>query len=252
MPSDTVIITPNGEKLVFNESFHSYKLGGRLCTSVTKFVSQFFEPFDQKKISYELAVKRGCSQNEILNEWEYIRNRGTAIHETCEDVLKGRPEFRFSPSTDLEKKLFECAKTAAKGVFEKLSEFSPEFCIADSMHNLAGTTDLVGTLKSPTKTGCTHLLLDWKTNTSLSQFGFKGQTGFGPCSHIPDSNWWHYALQLSMYEYILKQNGYYPEDTKFKRCIVHFRVDYDEASAVYYDMPDLTDTVVGMLRHKVK
>lgn len=253
MPSDTVITTPNGETLVFNESFHSYKLSGKLCTSVTKFVDKFFPPFDAERVSKETAERRGCTQKEILDEWKYIRVRGTYIHETCEDVLNEREKFRFNPDGDTEKAFFECAKDTAAKVKSRLKTYTSELAMADSMYNLAGTTDLVGVLNNPQPDGSTHLLLDWKTNGKLSQNAFGGRTGLGPCSNIPDANWWHYALQLSSYEDILKRNGYVDPDTKFKRVLVHFwQNPIDKiVKAKYYETPDLHDCVEAMLRSDI-
>lgn len=250
MPSDAVRITPNGEVLSFNETYHTYKLGKTRCTSVTKFVDRFFEPFDSAKISMETAKRRGVTQKEILNEWEEIRTRGTHIHETCEDIMNGRESFRFSPSSDLEKKLFACAKATSQKVKDKLETFTSEMAMADSMYNIAGTTDLVGKLKTPKASGETHILLDWKTNGKLYWDAFGGKTGFGPCKAVPDANLWHYALQVSTYEDILKRNDYFPPDTKFVRVVVHFKYDPLEktVSSVFYEMPDMLETVEAMLR----
>ncbi len=250
MPSDTVMTTPNGETLVFNEHFHSYKLGGKLCTSVTKFVDRFFEPFDSERISKETAERRGVTQQVILDEWKAIRVRGTHIHETCEDVLNERAEFRFSPDTDMERAFFKCAKETAEKVKSRLSSYKSEMAMADVMYNIAGTTDLVGKLKSPQEDGSTHLILDWKTNGKLSKEGFGGKMGFGPCANIPDANWWHYALQLASYEDILKRNGYVDANTKFKRILVHFLYNPIDGVVVpkYYETPDLHEIVGLMFR----
>ena len=250
MPSDTVMTTPNGETLVFNERFHSYKLSGKLCTSVTKFVDKFFPAFDSERVSKETAERRGCTQKEILDEWSYIRVRGTHIHETCEDILNERAEFRFKPDGETEQAFFDCAKATAAKVKEKLKSYQSEMAMADVMYNLAGTTDLVGVFKNPQEDGSTHLILDWKTNSKLSQEAFGGKTGFGPCANIPDANWWHYALQLASYEDILKRNGYVESDTKFKRVLVHFWMNPIDkvVKPKYYLTPDLHECVEAMLR----
>lgn len=122
--------------------------------------------------------------------------------------------------------------------------------MADVMYNLAGTTDLVGVFKNPQEDGSTHLILDWKTNSKLSQEAFGGKTGFGPCANIPDANWWHYALQLASYEDILKRNGYVEPDTKFKRVLVHFWMNPIDkvVKPKYYLTPDLHECVEAMLR----
>ena len=32
------------------------------------------------------------------------------------------------------------------------------------------------------------------------------QSGFGPVSHFPDSNYWHYTLQLNLYRWLLEKH----------------------------------------------
>ncbi len=40
---------------------------------------------------------------------------------------------------------------------------------------------------------------------AITMVGFRGQTGIGPLSHIPDTNYFHYCIQLNLYKYILQK-----------------------------------------------
>ena len=52
--------------------------------------------------------------------------------------------------------------------------------------------------------GTIHIY-DWKrTKKDIAMVGFRGQTGLGPLAHIPDTNYFHYCIQLNTYKYILE------------------------------------------------
>jgi hypothetical protein len=68
---------------------------------------------------------------------------------------------------------------------------------------IAGTIDMCFTAEGEHE-GSVHLY-DWKrTEKEISKTGFRGQTGFGPLGHLPDTNYFHYSMQLNTYKYILQ------------------------------------------------
>ena len=71
-----------------------------------------------------------------------------------------------------------------------------------------------------------------------------------PLSHIQDSNYWHYALQLSTYGWMIKQ--LYP-DAKIKDMrLIH--IDRNTEKILQeYEVPYLEKEVVSMLKdYKIK
>ena len=78
----------------------------------------------------------------------------------------------------------------------------PELIIYSEKLKLAGTIDLVIYNKLTNQIS----LIDWKTNKKINQTSFrKSETGLKwPTQKLPDCNFTHYTLQLSMYQYILK------------------------------------------------
>ena len=82
----------NQHKLIsLNEETHTYTLVNsdiKFC-SVTEFIGNFFQPFDENKIALKLTKHhkyKGKSVNDILNEWENRRNRGTIVHKEIETL----------------------------------------------------------------------------------------------------------------------------------------------------------------------
>jgi hypothetical protein len=51
----------------------------------------------------------------------------------------------------------------------------------------------------------TLLIYDWKRCKEISHENGFGKTASTPCiRHLPDTNFWHYSLQLNMYKTILE------------------------------------------------
>ena len=49
-------------------------------------------------------------------------------------------------------------------------------------------------------------IYDWKRVKSIEYEAFGGKTSIVPClKHLPDTNFWHYALQLNLYKMILEE-----------------------------------------------
>jgi hypothetical protein len=49
-----------------------------------------------------------------------------------------------------------------------------------------------------------YAIYDWKRAKEIKTEN-RYQSGLGPIMHLPDTNYWHYSLQLNVYRMILKQ-----------------------------------------------
>lgn len=245
MPGTSTSTNPSGIKITFEEKSHKYWSfidGNELkYISGTTFIHKFIPFFDEMRISAMVAKKRGVSQQEILNEWHQKRDEscyfGTKVHETAEDVLTGRP-FRNIPQNPKEQIVFDKAKTFAQKFKSELDILGVEQIVFDHRLKIAGTIDL---LAKSRKDG-SILIIDWKTNSDL-----KRENAFEKClqpiDHLDNCNYWHYGLQLSLYQYLLTFGGYYPKDTKFKRMLIHINTVDTEVVQV----PDLTSEIKDMV-----
>jgi hypothetical protein len=104
---------------------------------------------------------------------------------------------------------------------------------------IAGTVDLLARSR---KDG-SILILDWKTNKSIDRENRWKKFGLDPIRHVPDLNYWHYSLQLSLYQYLLAFGKYVPEGSKFKRAIIHLT----ETGHDIIQLPDLTSEIKDMV-----
>lgn len=245
MPGTSTSKNPFGIEITFEEKSHKYwsKIGDKTIyyTSGTTFVHRFVPEFDEMRVSELVAKKRGITQKEVLDEWHRKRDEscyfGTKVHETAEDVLNGRP-FRNTPQNPKEEIVFGRAKAFANKFKNELDILGVEQIVFDHRLKIAGTIDLLARSK---KDGSV-LVLDWKTNAEI-----KKENDFEKCldpiGHLDNCNFWHYALQLNLYQFLLTFGGYYPKDTKFKRAIIHINTDMAEV----IQLPDLQSEIKDMM-----
>jgi hypothetical protein len=66
-----------------------------------------------------------------------------------------------------------------------------------------------------------YVIYDWKRSKGIEYESYGGKTAITPCiSHLPDSNFWHYSLQLNVYRKIL-QDKYGLAITELALVVLH-------------------------------
>ena len=220
MKMTTKTVTHNGQTCTFDDKYHIYTVNDQRLVSGTSFLRQFFPKFDAPKIAAEIAIKRGTTPAELLKEWkekgERASREGSLVHSYAEWVNNDVEVPPYSIKDDrvglLTVQLLDaCDKLQEKG-FEPLE---PEKIIFSPGLGIAGTIDLP--LLDPAGR---LVILDWKTNEGLT-LNNPFQECLSPIDHLEDANLNQYALQLSLYQYIIMIEGYYPEATGYRRMIVH-------------------------------
>lgn len=224
MPGDKIAIHPNNvDKITFTENGHTYiDNKNREYISVTTLIGKAFPIFDSKNIAKRKADKLGIPIEQVLNEWEEKgnvgRNNGTRVHEYCENYILNKT-LLYNPLDINEKIRFD---SAINMIDKLINLFNPittetEKLVFSPSFGLAGSIDWLFKLKEDQ-----YIIFDWKIlNKDLSKSGFNGQTGnILPTLNIQDSNYWHYALQLQIYEYILKSENYIPSNSRVCRYLI--------------------------------
>jgi len=204
----------------FDEPTHKYYVNGS-CEgniSCTGFVHEFFGHFDPKAIISKMKKSSkwssskyyGMTDEQIMNEWsnngKQASSAGTAMHLAIEQFLHGSPE-QIDPAVldTTEWKYFmkfwnECG--------HDLEPYRSEWEVfTDSIHpiskerkiKLCGSIDMVFRRKSDNK----FVIYDWKRSKEIKSENPFG-TGLPPLEHLPDTNYWHYTLQLNIYKWILE------------------------------------------------
>lgn len=180
-------------------------------TSVTTFNHAHFEPFDEDKIitrmmngkNWHQSPYFGKTREEIKAQWEANRveaaEAGTKMHYDIEcyynGIDNGNTSVEFNYFLEFEKE-----RTRHGGWGEHLKPYRTEWVVYDEDVELVGTIDMV---YEDVDGGL--LIYDWKRSKKIVMDN-KWQTAKTPeLKHIPDSNYWHYCLQLNTYKTILER-----------------------------------------------
>jgi hypothetical protein len=196
------------EFITFDEGPHTYTVHGKMgYTSVTTWNHKHFSEFDANKIIGNIlrAKKWGTdptykyykmSAKDIKDSWDQNRDQaagaGTSMHYDIECFYNGQ---------DVKNDSIEYAyfKRFAHD-YSDLKPFRTEWIVYYEEIRISGSIDMVfenadGDL----------LIYDWKRCKEIAyESGFNNSAKTECIRHLPDTNFWHYALQLNMYKTILE------------------------------------------------
>jgi hypothetical protein len=183
------------EKIPFLEKEkHQYFCGdGHEYMSVSSILSKIKPKFDLEGKALECALRKKVSVDDILKEWDDKKkiglSHGTDVHENVESYfLKG--EIMNKRYEQVVKNIYDLAY--------KKEAYNELICF-DKKKRVCGTSDYVCFNKH------TFDISDFKTNV---KFNFENQYSdkflLEPVSHLPNSEYFIYALQLSIYAYMIE------------------------------------------------
>lgn len=246
MPGTSIAKNPHGIEVSFDERTHKYSsiINGKEINYVsgTTFVHSFFPEFDVEKIAPFSAKKEGCTVDEIKLRWKEISanavNFGTRVHEVCEDVLLGKT-VRNVPKDLKEELIFKSATEYSNKLKDRLEILGVEKIVFNEELRIAGTIDLFAKSK---KDG-TYWILDHKTNKSIDTANAYEEKAFFPIEKLDNCNFNQYALQLNLYEFLLKWTGYVDINAPFRRAILH----YSTSGSRFIELPDFQNYIKDMM-----
>lgn len=184
--------------------------------SVTSLVGLFKKPFDQEGIAAKASKNKnskwyGMTPKEIINVWKGETNRavnlGSWYHDQREaellmcDTLE-RSGLELPIVNPLEQDGVKIApdQTLVSGIY-------PEHLVYLKSAGICGQADRVEVIQDIID------LYDYKTNKEIKMQAFTSWDGvtqkmLGPLSHLDDCNFNHYALQLSVYMYVMLKHNH--------------------------------------------
>ena len=252
MPSCSTSQNPRGITITFTESNHKYTsiIDGKEISYIsgTTFISKFFPPFDPTgSITRACAKKRGLTVEAIKQEWKEKGDKscafGTKIHESVEDTLNGKP-LRNKPLDLREELTMMNAVNLGKKLLDRFDILGVEKIIFDEKLKIAGTMDLFVKSKMNGK----YWIFDHKTNKSIDKENKYNTFGLHPIEHIPNTNFYHYQLQLQLYEYLLKEVGYIPKDADVGKCLFHIT----DKGVKTYQLGDYSKDMIAIINEYKK
>ena len=206
--------------ILFNATDHSYQSIDNdqniVWYSVTTVVSALKKPFDAKKTAEKVSKKQGSKwygvdpkiiQDIWSNEAKRATDLGTFYHNQREDDLCSLASIErenitvpvFPPSPLKNGIKMAPAQKLDPGVY-------PEHMVYLKSAGICGQSDLVEVVNGRVN------IIDYKTNKEIKMESFKNWEGIPekmlhPVSHLDDCNFNHYALQLSIYMYIILKHN---------------------------------------------
>lgn len=203
---------PRDKRIRFVDEGHRYFIDGveGQYISTTALVHTCFGEFDADRTIDKIMhgskwkpgyVYYGMSRDEIKNAWNTKRDdaaaRGTIMHACIEEYYNGR----VCPHTPSPPELLKFDAFQRDVVQERgYTPYRTEWCVFDENHRLSGSIDMTFI---PGNDPDELLIYDWKRTPELKRDN-TWDCGIGPASHLPDTNYWHYAIQLNLYRHILE------------------------------------------------
>jgi hypothetical protein len=197
----------------FDEPTHVYTVKGSskgIC-SITKFLHEFFPHFDADAVIKNMMKSKkwpsspwfGMSAAAIKEAWNAngreASEAGTAMHLGIEMVMNGAEAVVTDAIKEsIEWKYFWNYWRDDCKVWEP---WRTEWEVWDEDLKLAGSIDMI----YKHRTNGTYAIYDWKRSKKITMEN-TFQSGLGPVSHLPDTNYWHYTLQLNLYRWLLENN----------------------------------------------
>lgn len=248
------------QHISFEETTHYYTISipgketqkGYEYTSVTQWIHRLFKPFNADKIIDKMMMSRswssskyfGLTKDEIKAQWEENRDKaatqGTAMHLDIERYYNGVNVQNDS----IEYKYFQNFESDRLSRDDCVKPFRTEWTIYDEDLLLAGSVDMIYEDESGEL-----MIFDWKRSKEIKKTNMWQSALLSEISHIPDSNYWHYVLQLNMYKTIL-QRKYNKKINELALICLH--PDNRSGNYMKYNVPFLTEEMEELIKLREK
>jgi hypothetical protein len=226
-------------ELKFTAENHKYETPDKpdfKWLSVTSAISLFKPPFDKDAIAKKSSKNKkskwyGMSPEEIIKAWDNENKRalklGSWYHDQREQQLIAcdtlqRNGIDLNVIRPLEQDGIKLApdQSLVSGIY-------PEHMVYLKSAQLCGQADRVEVVNGKVN------IYDYKTNKEIKTKGYTNWEGkvnklSGPLSHVDDCNLMHYALQLSIYMYIILKHNHSLNPGKLEIHHIKFEIEDED------------------------
>lgn len=198
----------------FYEKDHHYEYKGqRVGISVTRLIEDYTNEFDSEAVAEKVAIKENKTIQEVLAEWDYKNKfaceKGSTCHEYAQILWKYYDGINFVQNIfdgskeylEAVNKIYKQAENFNLDYRDRLEHLADEFVIGSEEYDIASAIDhlfinkLTGGL----------VLVDYKTNSDIHKNEKYAKNMKVPLSHLKDTTLNHYAIQLSIYKYLVEK-----------------------------------------------
>jgi ATP-dependent exoDNAse (exonuclease V) beta subunit len=265
---------PRDANIKFFEDGHKYCISTEpnvKYTSVTTWNHRHFPKFDADNVIQNMMKGKGWKEGhkywgltpeQIKVQWNSnkvsVADAGTVLHYEIE-CFHNDKHFTFDYTNKELYEIYICDKrkylpdTPIEWQYfinfikenHHLKPYRTEWTVYHDDAKIAGSIDMVyenpdGTLS----------IYDWKRAKLITRINNFNRFAIPPViCHLPDSNFWHYALQLNTYKYILETKY----DKKIKGLfLVRLHPDAEEKNYELIELPDLSNEVHDLFQEHIK
>lgn len=200
---DHITNHPRNLSIKFDKDKHKYWYAdnplefNKEFKGVTSLIGDYKNPFERDRISKFVAMREGVSQEEVLDQWDETRDNaieyGNLIHDSIE-IMDETGEINEKCETELANYAKECRLYGLESV-------ASEWVVYDEDIERASAVDKLFYRADDGK----YVLADMKTpEKGIKYEAYKNQKMLYPLRNLPDSSYWHYSLQLTIYRRWLK------------------------------------------------
>lgn len=240
----------NYHKRDLNISFeagpHVYTINNEknnVYTSVTTWNHQHFNKFNPDEVIESMMKSKnwhnseyyGKSAEEIKTIWNKSRDEaaeaGTKMHYDIECYYNNNPVNNTSIEYTYFTQFLESCPS--------LIPYRTEWMIYHEDLKLAGSVDMV--YEDPNSNDGSLMIYDWKRSKEIKKTDHFLKFSKTECiSHLPDTNYWHYSLQLNTYKAIIEEK--YGKKVS-KLCLVCLHPNNKNKTFQIIPVPDLQNEV---------
>ena len=265
---------PRDKNIRFFEEGHKYVIltePDTPYTSVTTWNHSHFPHFDADEVIHNMMKGKGWKEGhkywgltpkEIKDQWnsnkDAVAGAGTDLHFEIE-CFNNDPRYAFKYSN---KELYEIYMADNKGIHESkpiewqyyinfikdyphLKPYRTEWLIYHDDVKISGSIDMVYE-----NTDGTLSIYDWKRAKNITRINNFNKFALSTTvCHLPDSNFWHYALQLNTYKTILEEK--YGKTIR-DLFLVRLHPDAEEKSYELIPLPDLSKEIKELFLERKK
>lgn len=199
------------KNFVFYPEDHHYEYKGkRVGISVTRLIEEYTQPFNAEEVAERVAKKENKSVGEVLTEWK-VKNeqsclKGSISHENVQNMFANinyQADTKNCSQATLEalELIFKQEINFYQEFLLKFEHLTDEFVIGSQEYDIASAIDhlfvnrLTGGL----------VMVDYKTNTDIHKNEKYAKNMQYPLEHLKDTTLNHYAIQLSIYKFLLEK-----------------------------------------------
>ena len=238
----------------FEEKAHKYYDDSGVWTSATSLIARYKPKFNADEAALKASKNRkskwfNYDPEYIKSIWNQERDRATTLGSSYHAQREQDLLACTTISVDGSAISIHPCKFDDNGHKEASSQILgpgvyPEHLIYLKSHKIAGQSDVVEVVNGKVN------IIDFKTNKEIKTESYRDWKGvsqkmYAPVAHLDDCNYNHYALQLSLYMYmILKHNPKLKPGDLILKHIVFKKQDEDKFGYPIYELDNNGDPIV--------